>query len=286
MKIKSIILSVIAIFSLCECSKDKSEEPYSNQDIVEVNAKAALYFHTVFREVENAWAFIDSAKYKSGTYPDHSNPSPAVKNLTYVSTDTGTGTLTIEYNAWKSGEFLLIGTISVKFAVNSYQRDNNQASVFLTDFSIDAHSIVGEPTIQYKKVSNNDNDHYTYKLTDGAVYEKNRSMSIMISGAITNGQYVRTEGDSTILLQDDDVWAYSGTMTGILFNDPNLKYTNTIQTNNVIINEVGYESPVVFTMDCNTAKQGASNIVITGRPDILYGYKCSDHDFISVTKIE
>ena len=68
MKIRNIILLTIAIVSLCDCSKDTPEEPYSNKDIVEVNAQAALYFHTVFREAENAWAFINSKEYKPDAY--------------------------------------------------------------------------------------------------------------------------------------------------------------------------------------------------------------------------
>ena len=283
MKIRNIILLTIAIVSLCDCSKDTPEEPYSNKDIVEVNAQAALYFHTVFREAENAWAFINSKEYKPGTYADQSNPLPAVKNLIY---NESTGTVTIDYNAWKTGGLLLIGTISVKFPKDSYQMGDMRASVFLTDFSIETHPVMGELTLQYRKVNNNDNDHYSYSVTNGAVHEKGRSMPVLISGSITNGQYERTEGATTILLQDDDEWAYSGTMTGILRNDPSLKYTNTVLAAYTTENGEERSGTVHYAFGCTTASSGVSQIKISDRPDIIYAYNCTAIDFLSVTRVD
>ena len=284
MKTRNVILSVIAIIALCECTKE-SKEPYPNEYIVRDNAQAALYFHTVFREAENAWAFIDSVKYKSGVYADQSNPSPAVKNLTY---NESTNIVTVEYNAWVSNNLLLVGTISVKFVKDSYRMNTYKASVYLTDFSIEGYNIVGEFTIGYREVNNSTNDHYTFEITDGAIHEKGSSKPVLISGSVTNGQYERVEGNKKFL-QDDDTWAYTGTMTGTLRDDPNQKYTNTVLTEYTYIAENGEEKNGIVHYsfgDCTTATSGVSQIKISGRSDIIYGYFCKEIDFLSVTRVD
>ena len=282
MKIRNIILSVIAIISLCECTKEKSEDSYTNMHIVTDNERASLFFHTVFREAENAWATIHREDYKSGTYSDPASTSTGYKKLTY---NEDTKTVTIDYNAWLSDNLLLVGTISVKFDINSYRIDKQTASTYLTAFSINAHNIVGESKIQYRKVESSDNDHYTYTLLDGAIHEEGSSKPILISGAVTNGQYERKEGSETFL-QDDDVWAYSGAMTGTLRNDPNLKYTNTVLTTYATVSGEEENGTVHYAFSCTTALSGVSQIKASGRPDIIFGYYCSGIDFLSVTRVD
>ena len=284
MKIRNIILPLFAIFILSGCKKDQSEDPYTNKKIMEDNAHAVLYFHTVFREAENAWAFINSKEYVEGEYPDPANTSTTYKIMTYSKT---LKKVTIEYNAWKSGGHLLIGKIHVEFSEKSYRTKDQVANVMLTDFSINGQNVVGQSSIRYNKVENSDNDHYTYTLKEGAaIHEVGSSKPVLISGAIASGQYERIEGNEK-LTQDDDVWVYSGEMKGMLREDQNLKYTNTVISK--YMGEDGNEKDgrIYFTMDCVTAQQGVSQIKVSGRPDtdIIYGYLCSDIDYLSVEKV-
>ena len=239
------------------------------------NAQAALYFHTIFREAENAWAFIHENKYEPDTYDDPANNPTKFKKYIY---DDDTKDVTINYNAWVTNHLLLVGTIRVKFAKDSYQNNGAKANVFLTDFSINGQDVRGEPTI----TRNNDNK-YSFIFVDGAIYETGAS-GLLISGSIESGQYERIEGGGT-QSQDDDVWAYSGTMKGMLHEEPKLTYTNKVLTS--YVDENGENGIIHFTMSskCNTARKGVSQITIPGREDIIYGYFCSEIIFLSVTNI-
>ena len=279
---KNIVI-LAAIVLLCQCKKDP-EEPYSNENIVMDNAQAALYFHTVFREAENAWAFIDSKNYEDGTYIDEASRSSIYKRLTY---EESKKTVVIDYNAWETNQLFLLGSITVEFAVNSYRGDGSTASVYLTDFSINQQSVVGGSSIKYRKVQNSDNDHYTYTLLDGAaIHEQGHAMPVLISATIANGQYERTEGNDT-LIQEDDVWEYSGVMTGMLHNDPNLKYTNTVNPASTYLeNGESKDGKIHYSMDCTFARQGLSQITFLKRPAIAFIHSCSGYYFESVTHIE
>ena len=278
MKIKRIILFFTVFIALSQCKKEP-EELYSDENIVLDNAQAALYFHTIFREAENAWAFVNDKNYEAFTdiQTDPDKPASIYKKYTYSDKD-----IIIDYHAWLTNHLILAGTIRVNFAINSYRSDGMVANVYLTDFSINGQDIKGNATIKYKK---NDNDQYEYKFFDGVIHEYGFTMPVLISGNITTSQYERIEGGETKLLQDDDVWAYSGTMTGMLHDDPKLNYTNKVLTSYIFEN--GENGVIHFTMDknCLTAKKGASQITIPGRPDIIYGYFCSGVDFISVTTV-
>ena len=280
MKVKNIILLfTIAFVALSQCKKEP-EEPYPNENIVMDNAQAALYFHTIFREAEHAWAFINDKDYKPDTYADPENKPPITKSYIY---NAVTNDVTINYNAWVTNNLLLAGTIRVGFQTNSYRIPDKVANVYLTDFSINGQTIMGEPSIKYKK--SGDNDQYTYTFTDGVIRKKGISMPVLISGNITDGQYERIEGGETLLSQGDDVWAYYGTMKGLLHEDPKLNYTNKVL--NTYIDENGENGIIHFTMDanCKTASKGVSQITIPERPDIVYGYFCRSVDFISVTNV-
>ena len=285
MKIRSIVIYIIVIISLSGCKKNNSEEFYPNENIVQDNAQAALYFHTIFREAENAWATIHSKNYVSGSYTDPANTLTSYKKFDY---DKETKTVSISYNAWVSDDLLLIGFISVKFGENTYRMKDQIADVLLTDFSINGQNVAGDFSIKYRVVENSANDHYTYsKRFDAAAIHEQGSSTVLISGAITNGQYERTEGGDT-LLQDDDVWAYSGVMTGILRNDPNLQYTNTVLTTYTTVNGKVENGTIIykFGLDCTTAFAGVAQIKITGYSDIIYGYDCTKNYFVSTTHIE
>ena len=280
MKLKNIIILAAFVF-LCQCKKNP-EEPYSNLDIVRDNAQAGLYFHAVFREAENAWAFINSIGYKEGTYPDAANQPSIYKEMAY---NDSTDIVTIEYRAWPTNHLLLSGCIKLRFDTCSYRIDGKLANVYLSDFSINGQSVVGESSIRYRKVANNTNDNYTFILLDGtAIHKQGRSMPVLISSTMANGQYERIKGNETFS-QDDDIWAFSGVMTGMLHNDPNLKYTNTVIPT-VTINGENEDIRIYYSMNCKFAQKGFSHITFPKRPDINFLYNCSEYIFDSVTRVQ
>lgn len=285
MKFRNIIILAVAIVSLGQCKKDSEEEPYSDEYIVMDNSMATLYFHTVFREAENAWGFVDSVKYAPKTYTDPASTPTSFKKITY---DAITKTVTIEYNAWVAANQLLIGTIYFTVVENVYRPQNTAITatitVNLTNFSINQQSVTGSCKMDYKYLTDNKNDHYNYTLFKGSsIYKAGVNMPVIITGEVSNGQYERSKG-STTYSQKDDEWAYSSTMTGMLHDDTNLKYTNTILTSYTVDGEEK-NGTVYFTPTCKTAKQGVSQIKIPGRPDIVYGYECSDIYYLSVTNV-
>jgi hypothetical protein len=282
MKFRNIIILAVAIVLLSQCKKD-SEEPYSNEKIVLDNTQAALYFHTVFREAEYAWGFVDSVGYVSKTYED--KIGTATKKLTY---DEDTKQVTVEYNAWVAANQLLVGTIYFTVTENAYKPQTDVITAFitvhLTDFSINYQSVTGSSKLQYRYVDGK-NDQYACTLFDGsAIHEAGANKPVIITGAIANGQYERTKGSVTYT-QKDDEWAYTGTMTGMLHDDPNLKYTNTVIPTYTMGNGEIVDGTVYFTPSCTKVWQGISEIKIPGRPDITYQYGCSSVFFMSVTTV-
>ena len=282
---KNIIIFAAIIF-LCQCKKTP-ENHYPNENIVMDNAQATLYFHTVFREAENAWAFIDSMDYRDSTYYKESNKSTSYIKYTFKESEKPESekTVTVDYYAWVTNQFLLEGTITVKFGIDSYRTVGSTASVYLTDFSINQQFVEASSTIKFNKTVDG-KDTYTYTLRDGAaIHEQGYSaMPVLITCAIGNGQYERIEGNET-LTQEDDVWVYSGVMTGMLRNDPNLKYTNTVRPP-YTDNSVNIDERVYYTTDCITAKQGVSQIKIAKRPDIVFWYECNRCFFGSVEHMD
>jgi len=235
------------------------------------NAQAMLFFHTIFREAENAWAFVHEKNYESFTFTDEKNPT-ITKKYIY---DTANKDITITYRAWVTNKLLLVGTIRVRFEINSYLSDGMLANIFLPDFSINGHDVRGESSI--RRSSDN---KYVFNFVDGSIHEQGVSMPVLITGNIDNGQYERIEGGDKFS-QDDDVWAYSGTMTGMLHEEPKLTYTNKV----IDENDATISGTVYFTMNCKTIEKGVSLITIPERPDIIYGYYCSEVRFISVKHV-
>jgi len=283
--VKNIIIFAAIIF-LCQCKKTP-ENHYPNENIVMDNAQATLYFHTVFREAENAWAFIDSMDYRDSTYYKESNKSTSYIKYTFKESEKPESekTVTVDYYAWVTNQFLLEGTITVKFGIDSYRTVGSTASVYLTDFSINQQFVEASSTIKFNKTVDG-KDTYTYTLRDGAaIHEQGYSaMPVLITCAIGNGQYERIEGNET-LTQKDDVWVYSGVMTGMLRNDPNLKYTNTIVDSYSDNGDVK-DRRVYYSMDCKFAEQGLSQITFLKRPLIVFEYGCNGYNFFTVTHFD
>jgi len=277
-QIRNIILFAAIIF-LCQC---KSEASYSNEDIVRDNAQAALYFHAIFREAENVWAYIDSMDYEEVIYKDPASTSVMYKELKCTE-DENKNTVIVEYEEWKTNHLSLAGRIRVVFSNDSSYRKNGMvANVYLEGFSINGQDVVGESTIKF--TGNSERDLYTFSLLNGAaIYMKENSKTALISCAINNGQYERIEGRETFS-QDDDLWVYTGSMTGQLRNDPGLKYSNTVSAT-YTEGGVSKDGKVYFDMICTTAQKGRALIKIQGRSDILIDYYCSVCDFQTVTHV-
>jgi len=284
-QIKNIVLFVAIIF-LCQCNKE-SEAPYANEDIVRDNAQAALYFHAIFCEAENVWAFIDSMDYAEGVYQDPANTQTAYKELTCTEVESASSvnnTVIVEYKNWKTSHLSLAGRMRVVFSNDSsYRKNGKVANVYLDDFSINGQDVAGESTIKFTGTS--EKDLYTFTLLNGsAIYRLGRSNTALISCAITNGlQYERVEGRETFS-PEDDLWAYHGAMTGQLRNDPALKYTNTVSAT-YTENGASKDGRVRFDMNCTTAQSGRALIKIQGRSDILFAYDCSQCIFLTVTQV-
>ena len=281
MKIQKIIILAIVFVSLSQCKKN-TEESYSNLNIVMDNAQAALYFHTVFCEAENAWAFADINKYE-----DKTDVSDTKKKLTYFHSikDKGNDSVAIEYQDWELKNHLsLTGKIIVTFDNDSsYRVNQKRANVLLDDFSINGQTVAGEATITYRKTATNPNDQYTYTLLNGSYICETGTSAMLITCVIANGQYERIEENETIAQDDDDVWAFSGVMTGTLHDDPNLKYKNTVPATPYTLNDEPKDGKIRFTKNCKTAGEGSSQIEIAKRPDIIYFYGCSELYFESTT---
>jgi len=275
------ILVLAAIICLCQCKKE-SETSYSNEDIVRDNAQAALYFHTIFCEAENVWAYIESMDYSEGVYKDPSNASTVYREM-QCTADEVRNTVIVEYHGWKSGNLSLAGKMRVVFLNDSsYRKNGMAANVYLDDFSINGQDVVGESSIKF--TGNKEKDLYTFTLLNGsAIYELGNSNSALISGAISNGQYERVEGRETFS-PDDDVWSFYGVMTGQLRNDPTLKYTNTVSAT-YTENGERKDGKVYYSMDCLTAREGISQIKISGRSEIWFEYLCSGYGFVTVKHV-
>ena len=254
------IFVVGVVFVLCQC-EDKEKE-YSDIGIVTDNAQATLYFHVIFREAENVWAFVHGKDYESFDHEVRNTDQNVYKEINY---DEDTKLATVEYHAWVTTDNLLLtGKMTVEIADSSYRTFQKVATVRLSDFSIMGQDITGTTTkiqLTCQNVEENPNDIYSFAL-GATIYEKGYRTPVLITASIANGQYQRIEGNETDTT-DDDVWTYSGTMNGTLHEDQKLKCTNTI------------DQAIHFTTDCKLAKQGIGKIAISGRPNIKYEYDCS-----------
>jgi hypothetical protein len=173
----------------------------------------------------------------------------------------------------------LNGTVNIDINdSNTYRIDESTATISLSGFSIAGQNIGGGSfsTIKYnrKEDDENENDRYIYTLTNMSIYGKDAGKSVLINCTISNGAYERVGGGGTLSM-DDDEWIYIGTMSGMMLDDPKLKYTNRVT------------SSVYFTMGCKTARSGRSQVSIPGRKyDVVHDYDCSSikHDSAPVIK--
>jgi len=258
------LLVVFLVFSQCDSTED---EPYSNISIIVDNAKAAMYFHTVFREAERAWYVVDSMDYKS--FVDTVTAGTAIfKIYTY---DDEANTVTVSYNAWVTDNGLaLMGTLRVGFEKFSYRVNGRIASVSLTNFSINNQDIRGVDAriTNRNEEDENHNDLYDFTIPAGAaIHEVGIHMPVIISASITNGRYERAE---------DGAWIYwGGTMSGMIRGDVNLSYSNTIISTSTNLAGETVDTRLRYSADCIIAQWGVSKIVVSGRPDIFFEYRCS-----------
>jgi len=268
--LKTKIVTILAIgfvFTLTQC-KDEGDIGYSSNDIVIDNVKAALYFHVVFREAEYAWAIVDSiigyASTESYIEMDSSN-NIAFKKYTYSDT-TKIPVATVEYNEWRftlgDEDIHINGSFTIAIDTFSYRVSRSVSTVTLLGFSINEQSVTGSARITCQNVESNENDIYSFNLLSGAsIRKKGDNTTTLITASIPSGRYERIEGSKTFT-PNDDVWSYIGNMNGMLRENPNLNYTNTILKN------------LHYTMDCNYASHGEVKITIKNLPDVYYLYLC------------
>ena len=277
MKIKIAILLTATVLLLCYCKKDDEKTSYIVDDVILSNAQAAVYFHVIFREAENAWAIIDEKGYLSEPVVFESGTT-GKKIISFE--ESGELLLTIEYHTWTAGKVQLMGTMTVILPHKFYPaRENKPASIQLSDFSINGQRVIGFASFTYIPGVEGSNDIYNYKLADAAVYDKESPNLKLITADIKNGRYERIEDGDTPINQSDDIWKFTATTTGMLYDDPKMKYTNTIlQNNKYILGGDEVSGDVNFSVDCVTAAKGLAEIKIPGWSSdlMLYAYACSD----------
>ena len=279
MKIKDFIILAVAFVTLSQCG-EKPDRHYSNEEIVASNALAALYFHTIFCEAENAWAVVSSLGYGSQEHTETNANTNIYKKVTF---DESTNTATIEYNGWSVNHLLLDGSITVAFDTGSYRIANSNAIVHLIDFSIEGQTVTGGASIQYKHVEEDANDQYSFILfSDAIIYEKGERQPVLISASIAAGNYERIEGGET-LSQNDDVWKYWGAMNGMIHENPNLVYENTVLSTYYDQDGEIREGNVLYAAYCKIQMSGVATITISERDDIIYMYGCTAIYFESET---
>ena len=297
MKFGKIILLSLAIILLDHCKKEP-DEPYTVDRILIDNAMAVSYFHILFRDAENAWAYIDSMKYELGTY--HISPGKIMnchndKNKNKDKTEEqGKDTISviIDYKQWNDhAGHILNGTISIDFKKEKtgYREVNGAIADIALDnlnFSINGQRVTGGSRLTYQKVANSETDRYNFTLLSGsAIYEEGQSKPILISATINGGRYVRTAGGDPFKPEDDE-WSYIGTMTGSLGKDQKIKYNNSVMTSYLDGNGKTQDGTVYFSTECSIAKQGTAQIKIAGQPDIIYWYECSGIYYQTVTHVQ
>jgi hypothetical protein len=269
-----VVAVLFTVTLLWGCDRGGGDS-FPHQRIVLDNAQAAVYFHAAFREAVFAWSLVDSKDYVAGVY----TTADGLRTCTY-----GENTVTVDFSGYTFGSLELNGSMEVEFDTCSFRKDREIADVYLTGFSINGQDVVGEATIQFSAVENSVTDHYTYSLLEGStIYEAGSEMPALITGSISNGSYERIEGNETVLEMDDDVWVFSGSMTGTLSNQ--MRYTYNVVPS-YVVNGVTEDGRVFFVPNCNTAASGMVQISIPGGPEIGFGYDCSQVVFISLTKVK
>ncbi len=284
MKFKNIVLLVFVALSLCCCKKETTDDPV--YDIVTDNAAATLYFHYIFSEAEDAWAQVNSKEYS--TTPISYHDGSASKTITFSETEGNKPVITIDYNAYNiltEGTAVVSGSMTISITdKNVYRKANQIARVTLSNLSINQQRITGSCSFTYKPVEGDTNDHYDYTLTGAAIYNQENNLKL-ITADITNGKYTRIDGGETIS-PTDDTWTYVSTMKGILRENPDLNYTNTILGMYTGVNGEVIDGMVYFSMNCKTAENGVSSVAISGQPEILYQFHCDQWNVRTESEIK
>jgi len=266
MKSKIIIIIAIGfVFVLSQCKNE--DDTYSNSEIVLDNVNASLYFHTVFREAEYAWAVVDSFFKYSTSEPYiewHHKNNKTFRQLTYSDT-AKIHVATVEYFEWEINNLILDGTFTILVDTfnNRYRLSRSTITVNLNDFFINEQHVSGSSKIQCLNVDSI-TDIYSYNLLNGAsIRMKGNNMPILITSTIPDGRYERKAGRDTFE-QHDDIWTFWGTMRGMIRESPNLNYTTTVIRDYALI----------YSMSCDYALDGIAKVTIKDFPDVYYRYEC------------
>jgi len=276
-KITYKFLLICIFVALVSCKDENEEEPYSNLEIVLDNAQASLYFHTIFREAENAWAFVADKNYEPFE-PEHFGPLGANFYKTISCSTVGNIiTATIVYQTWITNSLNLGGTIKVEFDRLSFRSSTKTAMVSLTQFSIEGQNVTGGMVLTY--IAGSDNDRYEMRLIQNPTIQERgaHNMPVLISISQGSGNYERIKGGRSFS-QFEDEWKYWGAISGRLRDNPNMTFTNTVVE--TVANE---DAAVYYDMNCGTATRGKASIIISGRDDIDFEYRCNQIHFNTET---
>ncbi|MDR2038389.1 MAG: hypothetical protein LBQ60_10750 [Bacteroidales bacterium] len=266
MKLKNIIIVALAVILLPTCKKDDDEVEYTPIDMVGDVVWATSYYSVIFREAEDAWALVDKNNYS--TDPITEENESRKKTITFKEPSEGKFVVDIEYNAWSLNDMTLMGTITIDLPDKEvYGQSGRTAVIKLTNrFSVNGQIVTGNMPITCRFVTEGETqiDRYDYKLNTASIHSLEDDKKVIITCDVTNGSYTRIEGAETKADPKDDVWSFTGTMTGMLRDDANFTYSNTVS---------GTEGEtLLFKSTCYKALQGVCKLTVKGKSDMHYTY--------------
>ncbi|MDR0715088.1 MAG: hypothetical protein LBF89_12675 [Bacteroidales bacterium] len=233
-----VFFAVVAVVLLDGCRKG-SDEVYEPRVLVTDVTQAYLYYYMVFREAENAWALVHENGYVSGQTAAENG-----RSVDYRLSEGSKGIISVEFDRWQQHTATLSGTMTVDLPVerDSY-RQNGRVTVSLSGFSINGQQVTGFSTITYS--GSDEIDQYNYSLTEASVYSKDGEQ-ILITSSLSGGRFQRVAGSATIAVAEDDSWIFNGTMSGILRNRSDLRYSNTVDNDYWLLYEWGCSRKAMY----------------------------------------
>jgi hypothetical protein len=273
MKARIIFISVICSLLFVRCKKDDPAPAYSLEDMIRYNSAAALYFHVIFREAENAWALAEEAGYieDRDIFFEENATKTDFKRITFSENEGSEYLLSIEYRNWTVSGVMLIGKITVKLPSGKFYRHSGTANITVHDFSIAKQRITGNSSISYQ--GSEEVNKYSYSLSNGGIRDAENDNLVLVTAAITGGTYTQNT-------ENDDIWHFTGTMRGAIGNNGSINYTNVVLTSGDLFTGSGVDPFISFSANCRKPMGGIVQFTAVGQPDTYYFYNNCDGDII------
>jgi hypothetical protein len=274
--LNSLCLSVAVVLTLLQSGCHKDDASYSPGTMVIDVSQAYMYYFIIFREAETAWAQVHENGYRYGEKTGNSNRTIQLDSLNkkiYIDVH-------LKDYTWEST--VLSGKFTIALTADSSYLKKDKATISLDSLFINKQKVEGFSTITH--TLNEETDQYSYILASGSIYSVDGE-DILITSAVSGGTLLRTAGSATIATPEDDVWTFTGTMTGKIRNSESLKYSNTVAVGKDMSQNppVTVQIPPAFYYDCSKkARQGACILTVGGR-EIFYRY---DNDCESPIQVE